>query len=152
MEQEQTIEEEVLLEFRRFPAEKQEQVRALVNYATLMGLNGKDLVSIGGKLDRIKTKQETERNRTIVRSMNLRAIGKDSNCYNRWAYTTADGTIYHFTNAHWSDVKVTNTKTNVVARVSYSNDKYPVGRWSWLGNRAIANVMLNVYHGDTKLP
>ena len=152
LEQSQAVEEEVLLQFRRFPAEKQEQVRALVNYATLMGLDGKDLVSIGGKLDRIKFKRETESNRAIVREMNVRTVGKDGNAYQRWAWTAADGTIYHFSDTRWSDVKITNTKTKVIARVGYTTHKYPVGRWSWMGNRNLADVMLNVYHGDTKLP
>jgi hypothetical protein len=50
------LEEELL--FKRFPADKQEQVRQLVAYAQLMGLDGKDLVSIGGKLDHIKASAE----------------------------------------------------------------------------------------------
>jgi len=58
--------EEKELIFRRFPKEKQDQVRGLVEYATLMGLSGKDLVSIGGKLDRIKEAQERERNLSIA--------------------------------------------------------------------------------------
>jgi hypothetical protein len=152
MEQEaQSVEDEVVLHFRRFPQEKQEQVRALVNYATLMGLDGKDLVSIGGKLDRIKAKQEIERNREIVRSMGTRTIGKDSNRYRRWAWTSGDGTVYHFEGANWSEVRVTNTKTKVTARVRYSND-YPVGRWALDSNRSLCDVMLNIYHGDIKLP
>ena len=40
------------LQFRRFSAEKQEQIRQLVCYATLMGLEGKDLISIGGTWNR----------------------------------------------------------------------------------------------------
>ena len=44
--------------FRRFPEDKQEQIRQLVAYTTLMGLSGTDLVSIGGKLNRIEEKNQ----------------------------------------------------------------------------------------------
>lgn len=83
---EQEIVEEVVVEqedeagifFRRFPKEKQDQVRGLVEYATLMGLTGKDLVSIGGKLDRIKDSQERIRNMEIVKSFDCLPIGDDA--------------------------------------------------------------------------
>lgn len=46
------------LKFRRFSEDKQEQVRQLVAYTTLMGLSGKDLISIGTKLERIRKMQK----------------------------------------------------------------------------------------------
>ena len=49
------MDDDLEINFKRFPREKQEQIRQLVNYATLMGLDGKDLISIGSKLERIKS-------------------------------------------------------------------------------------------------
>ena len=86
-------EEELL--FKRFPAEKQEQVRQLVAYAQLMGLDGKDLVSIGGKLDRIKATAEYKRNRSLVESTFIFLyVGRDAGEYdlnNRWRIKTDSG-------------------------------------------------------------
>ena len=64
--------------FKRFPEEKQEQVKQLVAYARLMGLDGKDLVSIGGKLDRTRTAEEWRRNKQLVESsFQFLYVGKD---------------------------------------------------------------------------
>lgn len=147
----ESLDEEVLLEFKRFPAEKQEQVRGLVNYATLMGLTGKDLVSIGGKLDRIKVKQEITRNRAIVNGMDVRPVGKDKDCNRRWAWKSADGTLYHFTGGGWYDVVITNMSTKKSNRSSVP-EHYPFGNFVLHRNRQLPNVMLNVYHGQVKLP
>ena len=143
--------EEVVLHFKRFSAEKQDQIRALVNYATLMGLDGKDLVSIGGKLDRIKIKQEIDHNRNIVLGMGIRPINKDTSCRQRWAWKGGDGTLYHFKGGSWYDVQIVNTKTNTSYRSSVPHH-YEFGRFSFKQNRDLPNVMLNVYHGHIKLP
>ena len=79
MSEEQTVEEEVSLHFRRFSAEKQDQIRALVNYATLMGLDGRDLVSIGNKLNRIAARRKIKYNQDITDDMltHVELIGLD---------------------------------------------------------------------------
>lgn len=149
---ETTVEEDIGLYFKRFSKEKQEQIHALVNYATLMGLDGKDLVSIGGKLDRIKTKRVTMQNREIVQNMNISTIGNDGNCWERWSYKDAAGTLYYFTSANWYDVTIKNTKTGKKADCPVV-EHYEFGRWHYKGNRYdLPNVMLNVYHGHIKLP
>lgn len=143
--------EEVLLHFRRFPQEKQDQVRALVNYATLMGLNGKDLVSIGGKLNRIDASKELRRNEEIVKGMDIRPIGRDSDCHRRWAYTDATGVVYHFS-CSWTRYEVTNTATKKSVR-GYVNERYPFKRGFHIkNNRDLPNIMLNLYNGNFVLP
>lgn len=144
-------EDDIVLHFRRFSKEKQDQIRALVNYATLMGLNGKDLVSIGGKLDRIATKRITDANRNIVNSMALRPIGKDRNYYDRWAYEF-NGVTYHFDRAHYYDVRIKNCSTNKTTTVHYDDNGYQVGRFVVKGNYHLPQIMLAVYHGELKLP
>lgn len=73
------MEDERELIFTRFPQEKQEQVRGLVAYAQLMGLDGRDLVSIGGKLLRIQDREELNRNMEIAESYECILIGADRN-------------------------------------------------------------------------
>lgn len=139
------------LVFRRFPAEKQEQVRALVNYATLMGLNGKDLVSIGGKLDRIQLRREYETNREIVESMDLDTVGKDQDFRNRWSYEV-NGVRYYFDDADWYSVRIRSVATKKT-KVMSLQEEYRFGPrvWRYRGSPWVGNVMLHVYHGHIKL-
>lgn len=142
--------DEVVLHFKRFPQEKQDQVRALVNYATLMGLDGKDLVSIGGKLNRIGEKRELISRKTIIEGMGCRPVGKDRSCYNRWAWTDSSGITYHFTGSY-SRYEITNTTTK--RRTSgYTSERYNFGRFRILDNHDLPSIMLNVYYGNITLP
>lgn len=143
------IETEELI-FKRFPADKQDQVRSLVNYATLMGLNGKDLISIGGKLDRIQDRREAMANRAIIEAMDIQPIGKDTNLRNRWAYRV-NGIRYHFYDADWYSVQIKNCATNRSKRFQVSNS-YNLGpRFKFRGSAFLADVMLSVYYGDISL-
>lgn len=152
MEQEQTVEEEVALHFKRFSDEKQDQVRALVNYATLMGLSGRDLVSIGGKLDRIAKKRLIDQNRSIVSNMGIRPIGKDSNCWDRWAYEQS-GSLYHFDNPTYYSVRIKNVSSGKTVKGSYQYHEYDFGRhWSYRGNHYLPQIMLSVHSGILNLP
>lgn len=106
--------EEEELVFKRFPAEKQDQVRGLVNYATLMGLDGKDLVSIGGKLDRLKASRLKKSNMQAVESFECLPIGKDSNrdIDQRFKMVTVGGT-YHFerSGSRWTITSLSTKKS-----------------------------------------
>ena len=151
---EETVEEEVLLSFRRFSADKQEQVRALVNYATLMGLNGKDLMSIGGKLDRIKKKREVERDRSIAEELckscvlvtaDRKSQGRD---IRRWTYTDGSGRTWAFNEADYWQVQVT-SDTGVKKRFR-NLERYDLGRMSndrW----TMKQVMMNMHNGKIVL-
>lgn len=54
---------------KRFSREKHDQIASLINYATLMGLSGKDLVSIGGKMERDSSSKERKERIAICDSM-----------------------------------------------------------------------------------
>ena len=144
---------DVSIEFSRFPPEKQEQIRALVSYTTMMGLSGKDLISIGGKLDRIKTKSEIANNRHIIDQMIaekvIRTVGKDKDMRDRWAYIHGD-TRYYFEDSHWGSVHIINSKTGRSKTVSVAS-YYQFGKYRPGNNRELANTMLNVYHGEILL-
>ena len=141
-----STEEELL--FKRFPAEKQEQVRQLVAYAQLMGLDGKDLVSIGGKLDRIKAAAEYKRNKSLVESSFIFLnIGRDTGEYslnNRWRIKTAGGS-YTFEATGWDMYRVKSNKTGGIINHRVTPD-YSLGTGDYYKRRRYA-VMLDVCNG-----
>ena len=147
--------EEIQLEFKRFPAEKQEQIRQLVAYTTLMGLDGKDLISIGGRLGRIAERNEINKNLEIIESLPIRSIGKDRNCRNRWGYVSADGTLYHFSTNSYANYKITNTVTNKSIHVNYPGyyDRAKFGRgYTWKGSHELPIAMMEIHRGNIQLP
>lgn len=137
------------LEFSRFAPEKQEQIRQLVSYTTMMGLTGKDLVSIGGKLDRMRARQETESNRKILLSMGVRPIGKDPDMRERWAYQQGSS-LYHFDQADWYSVRVRNV-TKGRTKTCDIFERYNVGKFKIGNSHRLVQVMLNVAHGHIDL-
>ena len=150
MEELETATEDELY-FRRFPPEKQDSIRALVSYVTLLDLNGKDLISIGGRLERIKASRQAVNNQNIILGMDIRPVGKDKDLRRRWVYLHEDGTRYYFDSPGWSDVRVRSGLTNVTKHVTVP-EQYDVKKVRSLNhNRYLANIMLNVYHGKIKL-
>ena len=143
--------------FKRFPAEKQDQVRGLVEYATLMGLTGKDLVSIGGKLDRMKAQQERTRNMEIIKSFKIETIGDDKRYKgvnredaldNRFKVRTATG-AYNFRYSYYG-WEVQSLKTGVVVRHAINVHEYELGDRNW--NRLCRYTMtLDIAHGKIQL-
>lgn len=147
------MEEELV--FKRFPAEKQDQVRGLVEYATLMGLTGKDLVSIGGKLDRLKQAIEKKSNLEIINSFQCLAIGADAKrrrvdeaLDERFKLKTANGS-YNFENSygHW---KVTSLSTKVTINHKPDEYAYSLGNVNWR-RRSRYSVLLDISRGKLVL-
>ena len=66
-----------LIEFKRFPKDKQEQIRQFVSYAQICGLSGADIRSIGDKLDREKKAGIRQQNMAIVNAFECLPIGDD---------------------------------------------------------------------------
>ena len=140
--------EEAELLFKRFPENKQEQVRQLVAYAQLMGLDGKDLVRIGGKLDRIKASAEYKRNKALVEtSFEFLNVGRDSGEYtlnNRWRIKTAGGS-YTFEARGWDVYRIKSNRTGTTIDHRVTND-YSLGTGDYYKRRRYA-VMLDVCNG-----
>jgi hypothetical protein len=147
MEQIMSTEEELL--FKRFPAEKQEQVRQLVAYAQLMGLDGKDLVSIGGKLDRIRASAEYRRNKSLVETLfTFLYVGRDAGEYdlnNRWRIKTDSGS-YTFQAQGWDVYRVRSNRTGTVRDHRVVVADYSLGSGDYYKRRRYA-VMLDVCNG-----
>lgn len=149
MEEEDNFLDEEQLFFKRFPAEKQDQVRGLVNYATLMGLTGKDLISIGGKLDRLNLAQKIKHNKDIVAGFKLhtirgtRGIAHDmDSCFR---IKTVDGS-YRF-DAYGSAWRIHSSKTN--ARKTHDPNDYELGRWNRRHYRY--RMLLDIHYGIFQL-
>ena len=86
---------------KRFSKEKMQQVEQFIAYATLMGLTGEDLVSIGGKLTRDSKRDIIKANMEIVRSFECLKIGGDWNISSRFKLKTPAGN-YNIHNDQWS--------------------------------------------------
>ena len=142
---------ETELYFKRFAPEKQATLRELISYTTLLGLTGKDLISIGGRLDRIKLRSEILANRAVVQTMKLGTVGEDRDLRSRWSYTTDSG-CYHFHNVGYSSVKVHSVSTDMTRKFVFNRNQYNVGNnFPVQGSRYAAPIMLAVHYGDIKL-
>jgi hypothetical protein len=148
------LEDELI--FKRFPAEKQEQVRQMVAYAQLMGLTGKDLVSIGGKLDRMSAIQERKRNLEIIHGFSILPIGRDKEYKgsrledaldNRFKIKTAAGAYNFFYDYGGYNVKSATTGKSV----RYNpKGEYHLGNINWC-RRVRYAMILDVAHGYLQL-
>lgn len=158
-DQEEGFLEEEQIFFKRFSKEKQEQVRGLVQYATLMGLTGKDLISIGGKLDRLKESAERERNIKIAEGYELLPIGADAKLskdrlqrqFNyRFKLKYPHG-AYNF--EYDGDWKVTSLATKVVKRhhVNYWSDEHSLPRSFSYDKRRRYAMLLDIHNGKFQL-
>lgn len=134
--------DEIELEFKRFSKDKQEQVRQLVAFATLMGLTGKDLVSIGGKLDRIALAQERKQRLTIVKGYDIKPIGSAD--IDHKFKLTLNGIVYHFVYDHYDRWQIKNTKTN--KRITVSTNWIDWGRIAWK-KRGLYNILWALHNG-----
>lgn len=140
--------DDIELEFKRFSKDKQEQIRQLVSFATLMGLSGKDLVSIGGKLDRIAARRDMEGRLAIVKAYDIQAIGKDKHTMDRFKLEI-NGVMYHFKNdyGNWA---ITNTQTKK-SKMHYNRSWWTWGRIDWR-IRERYNFLWDLYQGQVTLP
>lgn len=153
MTEEFSVDEETLF-FRRFPAEKQDQVRQLVGYAMLMGLNGKDLVSIGGKLDRLKAAQEKKTRIALLNEMleRCKPIGKDTPKWKtlrdptRFTYVDATGRKWKFEDVGYYGARIT-SDAGIVQKMRLT-DYYDIGRND---RYYMKQVLLNIHYGNFQL-
>lgn len=141
------MEDEELI-FKRFPDEKQDQVRGLVNYATLMGLTGKDLVSIGGKLDRIAAARKRIANMQVIETFNCLPIGTTKNTDDRFKLKTTTGT-YNF-EKKYSDWIVTSVSTKKTKRHSPDIWDKDLPKASWDRRHKYA-ILLDIASGELQL-
>jgi hypothetical protein len=141
------MEDEVF--FKRFPLDQQEQIRSLVNYSILMGLSGKDLISIGNRLERIKRNQDLVHTQKLLSEMKPYRVGGE--IYTRFNLKTNTDT-YRFKRANdyyydyqWS---ITNVKTKAEMMYTSTNPyEYALEKRISITIKAQQAVLLDVAHG-----
>lgn len=133
-----------LTRLKRFDKTKHEQLEGLLQWCTLMGLSGKDLVSLGGHIDRAQAAAEAKSNRALAETITFDPVGlsKPDNS-NKWSYNTPNGR-YTFQDISWGRVAVTSNKTKV--RKNIQIEQYQLGRLHWQ-KRERLNCALNIIHG-----
>jgi hypothetical protein len=114
----------------RFSDEKKDQIEQLVSYATMLGLTGRDLVSIGGKMDRIRVQEECKRNLALVKSVEIHKIGNDRDMEQRFKIKTPNGN-YNFEFNGYSQFRITSLKTKHSIIYTASGDIEFPRSYSW---------------------
>jgi hypothetical protein len=132
---------------KRFNKDKHEQLEQLIAWCTLMGLEGKDLVSLGGHLDRAKKSAEAKSNTELANSIKFDSVGGDTEMRNKWSTKNTHGR-YTFEEATWGRVNITSNKTKI--RRTFNLQYYELGRASWR-TRARLQSALNIIHGNIVL-
>lgn len=142
---------ETSFKLKRFSADKQDQVEALVSYATMLGLTGSDLVSIGGKMNRMQASAERKRNTEIVAGMHTVSRGhRDIDTDFKMQNALGDWYVFRFTGWYqYGCWDVSNPKTKVM-KSHVVTTAYEVGGTGH--RRRMKNlVLLDVYNGVFKL-
>jgi hypothetical protein len=132
---------------KRFDKAKHDQLEGLIEWCLLMGLTGKDLVSLGGHLDRAQKATEATQNRTLADTIKFDPVGSDTAMSERWSYLTPNGR-YTFSDKSWERVTVTSNKTKV--RKHFKLEYYEIGRISWQ-KRDRMQCALNLINGNIQL-
>lgn len=140
-----------LTRLKRFDPTKHAQLEGLLQWVELMGLTGKDLISLGGHINRQQEAAEIRQNQAIVDGIGCQPIGKDKkdNMIYRWKYQQGD-TWFHFEDVggYQGGVKITNTRTKVTKK--FRPTSYPLGRRSYRWALRY-NTMLDIVKGKILL-
>ena len=116
---------------KRFPESKHEQILQIMTYIQMCGLSGRDLVSIGGWIDRQKISTEYRANKERIQGFidqkTIRPIGRDhpDQMANRFKYRGTNGD-YNFRYTGWSrkwDV------TSMSTKITKSSPAISVRQW-----------------------
>ena len=155
MTTDQELQEELV--FKRFPVEKQEQVRGLVSYAILMGLDGKDLTSIGQKLTRMDQAQTRKSNSDRIADFNLLPVQKNGRVLDRdvsFRLKTLNG-YYKFIHRSGSNWEITSMSRKSITRYRVKNEdaQFVGSRYRWSQSQEIhrKQLLLDIADGHLVL-
>jgi hypothetical protein len=136
-----------LSRLKRFDPSKHQQLEEFIAWCQLMGLTGKDLISLGGHLDRAQQQAEVERAKEIVCSYQLDKVGHDRAIEERFTIKWLDAR-FRFDNDGWDWVKITNYKTKQIRR--FPLPSYNLGRMHWR-KTWVYRAVLAVHYGKIQL-
>lgn len=139
---------------KRFPEDKHAQVLQVMSYLEMCGLTGRDLVSIGGYVDRRLMNERYQsakaRVQDYIDQKTISPIGADNQdrVESRFKYKGINGT-YNFDSDGWSYWSATSVKTKVKKRFPTSSRDWPSHvPWS---KRHFLEVVLDIAEGNIKL-
>lgn len=137
-----------LKRLKRFDKAKHEQLEGLLQWCQMMGLSGKDLVSLGGHIERSQARERAISNRRIVDGLGCEPVGKDRAIESRWKFKT-NGVTWRV-DVDYSNAKFTNyaTKTSKTFHVAMHDEE--LGKMHWR-KRLYYATMLDVVNGRIKL-
>lgn len=148
------------MEFKRFSKDKQEQIKQFVAYAQMMGLTGKDIRSIGDKLDRQAKAELRKQNMEIIRGYECLPIGEDSKHrrHKNWFQKVLDGRFklktaigtYRFDLQYGSSWRITSLKTKSKKNYHTASEDYELGVIDW-SRRSRYALILDINAGKLKL-
>lgn len=130
--------------FKRFDDKKQEQIRQLVSYCTLLGLSPDDLVSIGNRLKRFKTSSEAKHNKTLIKDLYNDVFVRRYSYWDLKFDFSYKKEIYHCEYHHYKTyITIRNKRTEIVKTCDVK--LYNVGT----GIKGLIGVfLLNIKNGD----
>ena len=153
MTTDQELQEELV--FTRFPAEKQELVRGLVSYAMLMGLDGKDLSSIGQKLTRMDLAQTRKANAAKIAVYTRLPVQKngrvlDNDC--NFRLKTSNG-YYKFSYVSSTIWEITSMTSKVLRRYKVKNEaQFGAQKYLWQNqSNRCKQLLLDIADGNLVL-
>lgn len=145
------------LKFKRFSKDKQEQIRQFVSYAQMMGLTGKDIRSIGDKLDRDRKAEERKANMEAIKTFTCMPIGIDRDYGAARIEDRLDerfkldlsGNKYKFEYDYgWWNITSYKTKQTIKHRPSYDYEIKNTNSWA---RGARWQILLDLYYGKINL-
>lgn len=139
---------------KRFPENKHDQILQLMSYIEMCGVSGRDLVSIGGYIDRravsARYQDAKQRVQEYIDQGTVRNIGSDrkDQIMNRFKWKTLSGD-YNFETNGWSTWDVVSVKTKIKQRVTTQDRQWP-SHVHWT-RRHFFNVVLDIAEGQIQL-
>lgn len=139
-----------LQRLKRFDPKKYDQLQGLLEWCALLGLTGKDLVSLGGHIDRLQTREEVTRNLAIVRGIKVQCVGGDIKPETRCVVKTDTGKYrLDFDGYGYGDL-ITVTSYSTKVKRSHKINQYDLGRMNWR-KRNIYSALLDWHYGHLVL-
>jgi hypothetical protein len=140
---------------RRFPESKHEQIRQVMSYLQMCGLSGRDIVSIGGWIDRHAARERLaaakERVQGYIDQGTIRAIGRDDPglIMDRFKYRGITGDYNFYMNDWGRAYRIVSMKTKQ-SIVHHVTDREWPGNLHW-NTRDFYNMIMDIGDGRVQL-
>jgi hypothetical protein len=144
--------------FRRFSADRQEQIQQLLTYVQLLGLSGRDLVSIGQTLTRITVSADLKHKRSIARDLaaQARPVQDGVHVTRMFEWSGPTGHVHVFSRAGLDSGRArvvsyrdaTKSKQLTSSRPGHGVSQLVIYLPGYARRTWMYNVLLNIHYGD----